>query len=337
MTLAARRRVLTRPAVLAATAIVALLLAIVIGMPGVSLERILADPDGLEGRIFLQLQLPRVALGFATGMVLSVAGLLMQAILRNPLADPYILGVSGGAAVGSAFAAMVGLGLGPLLGPLGGFVGALLAFSLVAYFGRGGGQEAPLRMLLAGVVVNSLAGAGLMIFAALGDSGDVQRTLVRLMGSLGVDPRFPWLAPLVVVVGVVTVIAVFPFRRALDLLALGDDTATSLGVDAGKLRKKLLVLLSLGVGAVVAATGLLGFVGLVVPHGLRLVLGPVHRYLLPVSAIVGGSVVVLADAGVSRLTDTFGTEIPVGVVMALLGGPLFLWLLLKGFRRGGVA
>jgi len=332
-----RRYLLARPAALALIGVGAVLAALLIGMPGVSLGDALTNLDGLEGRIFMQLQLPRVALGFATGAVLSVAGLLMQAILRNPLADPYILGVSGGAAVGSTLFAVAGLGLGPLFGPLGGFVGALLAFSLVAFFGRGGGSQAPLRMLLAGVVVNSLSGAALMIFAALGDSGDVQRTLVRLMGSLGVDPSLPALAPTVVGIGLAFVLLAMPYRRSLDLLALGDDTATSLGVDAASLRKKLLMLLSLGVGAVVAATGLIGFVGLVVPHGLRLLFGPTHARLLPLSAVVGGAVVVLADAGVSRLTDALGTELPVGVVMAILGGPLFLWLLLKGFRRGDLA
>ncbi len=322
---------------LAALALVALAVALGVGMPGVSLATALSEPESWQARALFQLHLPRVALGFAAGMTLSLAGTVMQALLRNPLADPYILGVSGGAAVGSATFGLLGVGLGAGLGawapPLGGFLGALLTFSLVAAFGRGGGPHAALRMLLAGIVVNALAGAALMILAALGDAGEVQRTLVRLMGSVGVDPTVPVLPPAVAALALLLFALVLPFRRALDLLALGDPTALSLGVDPAALRRRLLLLLSLGVGAVVALTGLIGFVGLVVPHAARLALGPHHGRLVPVAAVLGGIAVVLADALVSNLSGTFGTELPVGVVTSLVGGPLFLLLLVRRARE----
>jgi iron complex transport system permease protein len=323
---------------LLAAALLSLGVALGVGMPGVSLGVALGDPDSWQARALFQLHLPRVALGFGAGMTLSLAGTIMQALLRNPLADPYILGVSGGAAVGSATFGLLGAGLGALgaLGaPLGGFLGALLTFALVAAFGRGGGPHAALRMLLAGIVVNALAGAALMILAALGDAGEVQRTLVRLMGSVGVDPTVPLLPPAVALLALLVFGAALPFRRALDLLALGDATALSLGVDPASLRRRLLLLLSVGVGAVVALTGLIGFVGLVVPHAMRLALGPHHGRLVPVAAVGGGIAVVLADALVSNLSGIFGTELPVGVVTSIVGGPLFLLLLLKRYREVG--
>ncbi len=316
--------------------LVAAVLAVVLGFPTVPLGEIGAG--GWEGRVFLQLQLPRVLLGLAAGWGLGLAGAWMQGLMRNPLADPYILGVSGGAAIGSAFGFMLPVGAGlaaAVVGPLAGFLGAMSAFALVLAFGRGGGQS-PLRMLLAGVVVNALAGAALMILTTLSDAASAQRTLVRLMGAVGVDPARPWLAPIVVTT-VVTAAALLlrPSQRALDLLALGDETARTLGVDPLKLRQRALGLVSIVVGAVVAATGLIGFVGLVIPHAVRLRVGPGHARLVPLSAATAAIAVVLADATVSRLAGHLGSELPVGVATAALGGPLFLWLLARHLR--GVA
>jgi iron complex transport system permease protein len=326
--------------VLAAFALAGLITAFALGMPGVSPWAWLADPDGPMARAFVQLQLPRVALGFVAGMVLAVAGTLMQAMLRNPLADPYILGVSGGAALGTATFGLgaAAAGAGTFLAiaqTLGGFAGALAALSLVLAFGRG--PSATLRMVLAGIAVNAVAGAGLMVFAALADPGHVQRVLLRLMGVISPEPALPLLVPLVAVVGLVGVVVLLPSRRALDLLVLGDQTAWTLGVDTERLRRRWLLLVSCTVGAVVAATGLIGFVGLVVPHALRLALGPSHDRLLPYAAVVGGVATCCADALVSALAPAIGTELPVGVITALAGGPLFLWLLARHFRAGGVA
>jgi len=319
------------------TILVAAGLALLIGMPTVSLGTAFADPTSWQHQALVHLQLPRIALGLVVGAVLGVAGAALQGLLRNPLADPYVLGVSGGAALGSASVSLIAgavMTSAPLaIAPLGGFVGALVALFIALTLGAERGVPSPLRMLLVGVVVNALAGAALMVLAALGDANTVQRTLVRLMGTLGVDPSEPLLVPIVVVAAVVALASVMPQTLALNLLALGDDTARSLGLEPDKLRRKLFVLLSLPVGAVVAVTGLIGFTGLVVPHAVRLVAGPDHRVLVPLSAAFSAAFVVLADATVSALAVPLGTELPVGVVTALVGGPVFL-LLLRVRLRG---
>ncbi|MFO0745865.1 MAG: iron ABC transporter permease [Myxococcota bacterium] len=297
----------------------------------------LGDEASWQRRALVYLQLPRVIQGLAVGAVLGVAGAALQGLLRNPLADPFILGVSGGAALGSAIAGTLASALGIVvpfaLAPLGGFAGALAALLVVLALGSERGVPSPLRMLLVGVVVNALAGALLMVLAALGDAAAVQRTLVRLMGALGADPQAPWLMPVTVAAAAIALVAVLPRARDLDLLALGDDTAKSLGVAPERLRRRLFVWLSLPVGAVVAVTGLIGFAGLVVAHAVRLSVGPDHRAVVPLSACFGAAFVAIADALVSRAAPALGNELPVGVVTALVGGPVFLALLRARLRE----
>jgi len=321
-----------------AVVLVAFALALVIGMPTVDLVTALTDPTSADHRSFLALQLPRVTQGLAVGAVLGVAGAALQGLLRNPLADPYILGVSGGAALGSALLGLSGAALGlawPFaLEPIGGFMGALAALVIVLALGSERGVPSPLRMLLVGVVVNALAGALLMVLASLGDAAAVQRTLVRLMGSLGADPSAPWLVPVTLAAAAVALAAVLPRARALDLLALGDETAASLGLEPALLRRRLFVWLSLPVGAVVAVTGLIGFAGLVVPHAVRLWVGPDHRLVVPLSACWSAAFVALSDATVSRAAGALGSELPVGVVTAIVGGPIFLVLLRARLKEG---
>ncbi len=327
---------------LGGAAVIALagLIALVVGMPTVDLGVALSDPTSWQHQALISLQLPRIAQGLAVGAVLGVSGAALQGLLRNPLADPYVLGVSGGAALGSASVSLVASALtlsAPLVvEPLGGFVGAFVALLVVISLGSERGVPSPLRMLLVGVVVNALAGALLMVLASLGDPTTVQRTLVRLMGTLGADPAEPLLVPIVVIAALVALVSVVPHTLALNLLALGDDTAKSLGLEPDRLRRRLFVLLSLPVGAVVAVTGLIGFAGLVVPHAVRLVFGPDHRRLVPLSAAFGAAFVVLADALVSALASPLGTELPVGVVTALVGGPIFLMLLRVRLRGGAL-
>jgi len=334
----ARRQVIVALVGVAIIAVAALL-ALIIGMPTVDLGVALSEPTSWQHQALMQLQLPRIVQGLAVGAVLGVSGAALQGLLRNPLADPYVLGVSGGAALGSASVSLVAgalMSAAPLaIAPLGGFAGALLALFIVLALGAERGVPSPLRMLLVGVVVNALAGAALMVLAALGDANTVQRTLVRLMGTLGADPAEPLLVPIVVFAALVAVASVMPHTLALNLLALGDDTAKSLGLEPERLRRRLFVLLSLPVGAVVAVTGLIGFAGLVVPHAVRLMTGPDHRLLVPLSAACGAAFVVLADATVSALAGPLGTELPVGVVTALVGGPVFLMLLRVRLRGAG--
>ncbi|MCC6623027.1 MAG: iron ABC transporter permease [Deltaproteobacteria bacterium] len=311
--------------------------ALIVGMPAVDLARALGDPESPDRRSLLALQLPRIVQGLAVGAVLAVAGAALQGLLRNPLADPHILGVSGGAALGSALLGLFGAALGlawPFaLEPIGGFVGALAALAIVLALGSERGVPSPLRMLLVGVVVNALAGALLMVLASLGDAMAVRRTLLRLMGSLGADPSAPWLVPVTVAAAALALLVVIPRARALDLLALGDETAASLGLDPARLRRRLFVWLSLPVGAVVAVTGLIGFAGLVVPHAVRLVVGPDHRLVVPLSACFGAAFLAVADAVVSRAAGALGNELPVGVVTALVGGPVFLVMLRARLRE----
>jgi iron complex transport system permease protein len=332
------RRQLTIATICCAVVALAALLALCVGMPAIDLGTALSDPASWQHQALVKLQLPRIAQGLAVGAVLGVSGAALQGLLRNPLADPYVLGVSGGAALGSASVALVAGAISasaPLvIEPLGGFAGALAALLIVISLGAERGVPSPLRMLLVGVVVNALAGALLMVLASLGDAAAVQRTLVRLMGTLGADPAEPLLVPIVLVAAVVALAGVLPHTLSLNLLALGDDTAQSLGLEPERLRRRLFVLLSLPVGAVVAVTGLIGFAGLVVPHAVRLVSGPDHRTLVPLSAAVGAAFVTLADAAVSALAPSLGSELPVGVVTALIGGPIFLMLLRVRLREG---
>jgi iron complex transport system permease protein len=311
--------------------LIAGLLALAIGMPRVDLGTAITTPDSWQRQAVLELQLPRILQGLGVGATLSLVGATLQALLRNPLADPFVLGVSGGAALGSASSALLGtvlgLGTGLAIAPLGGFLGALGALAIVLTLGAERGIPSPLRMLLVGVVVNALAGAALMVLSALGDPALVQRTMLRLMGTLGADPSEPALLWVVLSAAAFSLLTLLPSSRALDLLALGDDGAHSVGLDPERLRRRLLITLSLPIGAVVAVTGMIGFVGLLVPHALRLVVGPSHRLLLPLSAATGGAFVALSDATVSALAEPLGTELPVGVLTALIGGPVFLALL----------
>ncbi|MFT7578416.1 MAG: iron complex transport system permease protein [Myxococcota bacterium] len=302
-----------------------------IGMPAVSLDTALSDPTSWEHRAFMQLQLPRLVLALSVGATLAATGAALQGLLRNPLADPFILGVSGGAALGSTAFGLLGVAVAA---PIGGFAGALVALLVVTALATEHGRLSPLRMLLIGVIVNALTGAMLMVLMAIADPGQAQLGLIRLMGAVGVDPSRPALVPIVAGSAIVGIAFLMAHAQRLNLLALGDETAQTLGVRPNRLRWVLFIVMSIPIGASVAVTGLIGFVGLIVPHGVRLVVGPDHRLVLPLSALFGAAFVALADAGVSRLAVSLQTELPVGVVTALIGGPLFL-ALLRARPRGG--
>jgi iron complex transport system permease protein len=303
--------------------------------PGALLDALRGQASGAEADILLRIRLPRALLAAIVGAALSVSGVLFQALLRNPLADPFVLGVSGGAALGGVAVLSVGstLGLGQAFVPPAAFGGALL--SLMVLFAVAGrrGRLSPTTLLLTGVVFNAFASAAIVFAASLGGLGDGARVFLWLVGSLAVAT--PGLVTAVGVVVLLGVLATLPFARPLDLLALGEESAAQLGVDVARLRPLLLVVGSLLVGAGVAVSGLIGFVGLILPHLLRLVLGPEHRLLLP-SAALGGAVFLVVCDTVAR-TLLGGRELPVGAITALAGGPLFLWLLRRQVSRGFVA
>jgi iron complex transport system permease protein len=278
--------------------------------------------------IVLELRLPRVLTALVVGLGLAVAGVTFQGLLRNPLADPYVLGTASGAALGAAIGvlipvqvAVLGLGLVNILA----FVGALAAVLVVHQVAGGGGRATLTTLLLTGYAVGSMLAAGLALAMYLSGS-QLRQIFFYLLGSLsGADWQSLAVGLPVILVGSLLIMA---RSRALNGLLLGDDTALHLGVDVRRERAILLGLASLVTAAAVALAGLIGFVGLVVPHVVRLLVGPNARLVLPLSAIFGGAFLILADLG-ARIPG----ELPVGIVTAVIGAPVFV-LLLRRHRAG---
>jgi iron complex transport system permease protein len=315
----------------------AIALAVVAGASGIDFARALdtSISPNEDALILFEARLPRVVLGAIAGAGLGAAGAALQALLRNPLADPYVLGTSGGAALGATLAIAFGVpalaGAGALLLPLAAFIGALGSTLLVSTVARLTGTSTPTAIVLAGIVVNAFATAAITFVKVLVSSAQAQEMLFWLVGSLGYE-RWSTLgiAAAYVLTGIVVLTAL---AGRLNLLGLGDEAARSLGAHVSALRWAVLVTTSLIVAGVVSLCGLVGFVGLVVPHGVRLVLGPDHRLVIPASAFAGGAFLVLADTGSRLLLSSLGTEPPVGAITALVGCPIFLLLLVGGRRR----
>ena len=309
---------------LLAASLAAIAASLALGSSGIDApwER-LAAGDPLMRTILWELRLPRALAAFGAGVVLSLAGVLMQALLRNPLADPYILGISGGAAVG-ALTAMVA-GAAALVTP-GALFGALASTLLVFSLARAGAERAPwttTRLLLTGVVV--AAGWGAMIALLLTLAPDVQMKgmLFWLIGDLGgATAAAPALLTLVVALAVS-----LAFARDLNVLSRGEDVAAALGVAVGRTVGVLCALAALATAAAVTTAGSVGFVGLVVPHALRLVVGNDQRLLLPASALTGGTLLLLADTLARTIVAPI--QLPVGVITALVGVPVLLLLLTR--------
>jgi len=317
---------------LAATA--ALLVAVVAGLAWCSTTRNIWDLFG-DSSILLYARLPRVIFAAVVGAALAISGAVFQAVLRNPLADPFILGVSGGAALGgSLMLATLGAGLS-LAVPAASFAGALASLALILTVSRWlpGGRLSTYVLLLTGVVFNAFASAVIMFLKAILSAQKAQELLFYLMGTLSVEgtPMRETLA----LSGTILLccVVLVAFARELNLLSLGEDEARALGVNVEKTRRWVVIVASLGVAVSVAYTGLIGFVGLVVPHGVRLIVGPDHRLLLPMCALVGGSFLVTCDL-IARLSfSVLGTSLPVGVLTACIGAPLFIYFLRRNLLR----
>jgi iron complex transport system permease protein len=260
------------------------------------------------------------------GMGLSAAGVAFQAILRNPLADPYIVGVSGGAALGGVMALVIGIS-GPATLPAFAFAGAVASTLLLFALARAGGRADALTLLLVGVVFNAFAAAVVTFIKTVVSATKAQEILFWLMGVIDVVPATTLVAlGFYIVLGSLVLLLA---GGALNLLSTSDDEAAALGLPVEWARLAVFLAAALLVGAVVATCGMIGFVGLVVPHILRLLIGADHRWLTPAAILGGGTFLVVADT-VARLTFyVFGTEVPVGVVTAFTGGPFFLILLLR--------
>ncbi|MDH4651990.1 MULTISPECIES: iron ABC transporter permease [unclassified Pseudomonas] len=280
-----------------------------------------------------QIRLPRALLGLAVGAVLALSGVAMQGLFRNPLADPGLVGVSSGAALGGAAAIVGGSALGglpdafaPYLLSMCAFAGGLGVTVLVYRLGRRDGQTSVATMLLAGIALTALAGAVIGLFTYLADDATLRSLTFWNMGSLN-GASYSRLWPLLIVT--VFVIVWLPRRaKALNAMLLGESEARHLGFDVERLKRELVFCTALGVGAAVAAAGLIGFIGLVVPHLVRLVSGPDHRVLLPASALAGASLMLLADLAARLVLAP--AELPIGIVTALIGAPFFLYLLVRG-------
>ncbi len=274
----------------------------------------------------VELRAARALMGIIVGAGLSVAGLILQAVLRNPLADPYVLGVSSGAGLGAAFAILGGVtAFGQWATPGAAFAGATLAMMLVYTLGKVGRAVPVYTLLLAGVIVNSVA-SSLLIFLAhttIARGKGLYSVMWWLLGSLQVfDPWLVTTAGTAIGVGVVITIL---FARDLNVLSIGEEPAAHLGLRVERTKKLLFVVASLVTGAAVATSGLIGFVGLIVPHAVRLVVGPDNKVLVPLSALAGATFLVLADI-IARTILPSG-ELPIGVITAFLGGPFFIYLL----------
>ena len=282
--------------------------------------------------VLLAIRLPRVLLGVVVGAGLAVSGALMQGLFRNPLADPGLVGVSSGAALGAAAAIVLasGLGvtalaLGPALVAVAAFAGGLATVVVVYRIATRSGRTSVATMLLAGIAVNALCGAGVGVLVLFADDGQLRDLTFWTLGSLG-GATWRTLAVVALPVGAV-VLAAPLLARPLNALLLGEAEAGHLGVRTERVKALVVGGAALAVGAATAVAGLVGFVGLVAPHLVRLALGPDHRALLPASALVGALLLVLAD--LLARTALAPTEVPIGIVTALAGAPFFLWLLLR--------
>ncbi|MBI5784626.1 MAG: iron ABC transporter permease [Rhodocyclales bacterium] len=317
-----RRRallVLLSLTLLSVASMVAALAAGSLSLPIVDVVAALAGADNVAHSIVFDLRLPRALAAFACGGLLALAGALMQVLLRNPLADPYVLGISGGAGVG-ALSAML-LGLAGLAVPGFAFAGALAAMMLVFGLAHGDGSWTQTRLLLTGVVVAAGCGALVALILTLAPEQKIHGMLFWLMGDLSQTSNpLPALGVLVA-----ALVVALPFARELNLLARGAEQALALGVAVPVLRRIVYVTASLATAGAVTTAGSVGFVGLIVPHLVRLAIGNDQRLLLPASALAGGSLLVLADTAARSIVAPI--QLPVGVLTALIGVPVFLYLL----------
>ena len=303
--------------------------------------RDMASVDPVHQAVLLNIRLPRIVLTLLVGAGLGVSGVALQGLFRNPMADPALIGISAGAAL---FAAAVIVFEGVLIGtvfqgvlglymlPVAAFVGSFLIAMLVLRLSSVSGKTDVATMLLAGIAINAIAQAGTGLMTYLSDDSQLRTLTFWLMGSLS---GAQW--EQLMVVGPLMLVAIIglPFQaRALNAILLGESVASHLGFDLQRTKLLLIVMVSVCVGSAVAVTGIIGFIGLVVPHMVRLVMGPNHRNLFPLAAILCALVLLLAD--VASRTVVAPAELPIGIVTALFGGPFFLWLLLKRKAATGV-
>ena len=314
--------------------ILALLIGLYVGYQPLDLVSLRSDP--IARAVFLRLRLPRVVMAGLVGASLATVGAALQALFRNPLADPFTLGVSGGASLGASIAIALGLGVSLLGLPLvfiAAFVGAGVSVFVVYRLARSGsGVILPGALLLAGVVLNLCASAGVLVIQYLATYGRALQILRWMIGSLDVVGfDLIWKMLILLIPGW---LVLFAHARDLHLLATGEESAASLGVDVRRTERIVFAASSLIVGVTVSVGGTIGFVGLIVPHAARLLFGQDVRVLLPASFLLGAAFLVLADT-LARVAIS-PSELPVGAITALMGGPVFLILLRRQQRYSAI-
>jgi len=328
-----RRRLLVVIGGFSAMALAVVLWAPTVGSTSIDLTRVFDTgipwADNVDAQIFFVARLPRVLAGALIGATLAAAGVVLQALMRNPLATPFTLGVSAGAALGAMLAIAFHLDVGTLgvsSVPIASFLGSLAAIAIV--YALASSQRRGLStniLLLAGVTLNSFFSALILFVQYMSDFAESFRTVRWLMGDLDVGSYGPILAATPFIVAAFAVFAVLP--RALNLLTMGEDVAAGRGVEVARAQRWAFFSASLATGAAVSLGGPVGFVGIVVPHLVRLMVGSDHRVVLPAATLFGAAFLVLCDL-VAR-TIMAPLELPVGIVTALIGGPFFLWLLVR--------
>ena len=311
--------------------ITAAVAALIGAFPIPALALLQANLTPQEQAVLSSIRLPRVLLAVIVGAALAVSGAALQGLFRNPLADPGLIGIASGAALAVALMIVI---IGPLPGILGlyglsmaAFMGGLLTSIVIFRFAGLTGASSGTYILLAGIAINALASAGTGFLAYLSDDQELRSLTFWTMGSLGGA-----LWPGVLICASLVIPATFVLYRnaqRLNILLLGESEARHLGVDSERLKRNIIICTAISVGAAVAVSGIIGFVGLVIPHLIRLTLGPDHRLLIPASALLGAIILIIADT-VSR-TLLAPAEIPVGIFTSLIGGPFFLWLLIKQY------
>lgn len=326
------RRLVITLAALAALLFVIALVAVAVGSEHVGISAILkiaaseitgraADVEPEQRKIITELRIPRVMMAMIVGAALAVAGAAYQALLRNPLADPAILGVSSGAAIGALAATIFAESL-PVSRPIAAFIGAVVTIAIVYALGQGGQGSSFERLILAGVIMNALL-SSIVIFLVTTASGSKQRNVLSwLIGDLSSgEPLLPFIAALILA-GILTI---YLNARSLNLLMVGEQDALALGVEVDRVKLIVYIAASLVTGAAVAVSGAIGFVGLIVPHAVRLAGGSDNRLVVPASALAGGAFLLLADAVARSVVAPL--ELHIGVITALVGAPVFIYLL----------
>jgi iron complex transport system permease protein len=327
-----RTRLATVLGMLGVALIVVCALAALFGSGSISLIRALTQPTSPDHAILFAARLPRVLMGAAVGATLAAVGAALQALVRNPLAEGGTLGISSGAAFGAIIALVLSyrFGGGTAIVPVAGFIAALISTLAVYRLGQMHGRLEPFSLLLVGVIFNTFWSALILLVNSVVNLYQTRSILFWLVGSLEAPTYYEIAA--VAVFGAAGLLWLLWHARDMNLLSLGDEAARDLGVDVDRVRRSIFIATSLMIGAAVSVSGMIGFVGLIVPHMLRLAFGADHRLLLPASAVAGAIFLVAADLA-ARVLIAPG-ELPVGVITALCGGPFFIYLLRREGHQG---